>query len=131
MPPQYSREDEKAMIYVWSILGIVIAVSSYFCVQYNDEQVSKRLKVEGITIYCRVTDVYENHTGKYPIGHVILNYTRSKEHPQVDLEVAATEFSAYRIADTVILRRLPDINYTGYMKVIGFRSNGSDLLRGN
>ena len=129
MSHYYSRGDERAIFYVYSILGMVIAVSSYFCIGYNNKQVSKRLKAEGITVYCRVSNLYKQNGGRNTQYYIVLDYLRSGKKKVVDLDVGPNEYSAYHIGDSIILRKLPTLNASSYMKIIGFRSNGSDFAK--
>ncbi|MBD1391787.1 hypothetical protein [Mucilaginibacter glaciei] len=129
MPPNYSPADEKAMLYVYSILGAIIAVSVYFCLRYNNQQTSKRLKAEGTSIYCRVDSAFKIDHGRGGVEHhLAITYDRFRQKNKVDLVVSDQEFSAYKVSDTVILRKLPHNNASSYMKIIGSKSNGAELF---
>lgn len=125
--PGYSREDTKAMFYVYSILGVIITVCCYFCVQYNDKQVAKKLEADGITVYCRIDSVSEESTGKGSLYFINVDYTSLSINHKLTLKVNEAEFKSAKYDDTLILRRLAD-NAPSFMKILGFRNRGVDYV---
>ncbi|OOQ59626.1 hypothetical protein [Mucilaginibacter pedocola] len=122
----YSREDEKAMFYTYGILGVVIGIAIYFCTQYNEKQVGHKLAVDGVSVYCNIDSVYEEPTGRQPIPHTLLSYNYQGSKHQLDIVFDAKWVPK---GDTVILRRLTNNDAPSFMKVIGFRHQGVNIMR--
>ena len=121
----YSKQDEKAVLYIGLILAPIIAISIWFGVQYNEKQVSSKLASSGITVYCRVDSVYEVQEGRSMSHYVKLDYTRGGKKTQLAMRFDP----GLAPCDTLILRRLPDNNAPSFMRIIGCRNNGVDLIR--
>jgi hypothetical protein len=123
MPPDYSKADEKVMLYMYPAIFIFILVACYFCIQYNDKQVANRLAKEGITEYCRVDSAYEVNAKGDRRCFMVLDYTRSGKNKKFEIEVGNLSMVGY---DTVILRRLKD-GAPDFIRLIGYRENGKDV----
>lgn len=120
---QYSREDERVVLYMYPAIFIFIITACYFCMQYNDKQVVNRLAKEGITEYCRVDSAYVVEAKGGRRCFMLLDYTRAGKNRKFEIEVGNLSMASY---DTVILRCLQD-GAPDFKRLIGFRENGKDV----
>ena len=123
----YSKADENALFYTVVILIPIIAACLWLGVTYNNEQVDKRLLADGVSIYTRVSDILkeDNPRGgaKY---YAVLSYVYKGAHFNQSFLI---DKGYCKINDTIILKRLIHNDSPSYMKIIGIRVNGLDLLR--
>ena len=115
------------MLYIALILGPIIAACIWFGLNYNNGQVDKKLTAGGVTLYTRVSNVYqEENTRGGPRYYAVLDYVYKGKHLRQSFNI---DYGYCFEGDTVMVRRLIDNDSPTYMKVIGVRSNGVDLIR--